>query len=155
MKDIRFLSACIAIVTITTVSCKKSSVEPAAPGESELKLLTRDWVISAGTISPSLGGITDFFNQWWDPCDKDNIYKFGDGGIYILDEGPLKCSPGNPQTKTGVWTYNSNSKDLYFKAGYDYYTMNVVELSNSGFKAITKDTISGVVYTETWTFKVK
>ena len=98
-----------------------------------------------------MGGITDFFNNWWDACERDDIYKFQAGGVYINDEGPLSCSGGS-QTRTGIWTYNKNKKELFFKAG-DYYTMTVFELDNTHFKATTKDTIGGIIYTETWTFK--
>lgn len=150
MKPILFPLTCFIIISTAVISCKKSADAPAV---DETAQLTRNWVLTAATLSPAIGGITDFFNDWWDACDRDNVYKFQAGGVYINDPGALTCSASS-QTRTGVWTYNKNNKELYFNAG-DYYTMKVFELDNTHFKATTKDTISGVIYTSTWTFKAQ
>ena len=138
-------------VFVSINSCKKLNDAPTPV--DEMVLLMKNWVMTAGKVDPPVLGMTDFFANWG-ACERDDIYKFSSNNVFIRDEGPSKCNSSNPQTKTGTWTYNTATKKLWFKA-VDAYNMTVIELNETTLKATTKDTISGIIYTGTFTFKAQ
>lgn len=58
-------------------------------------------------------------------CEKDNFYVFYKGGSAEVNEGAVKCNPGNAQSYSEVWAFSSNESRFLFK-GKDWkiYQLN-------------------------------
>ncbi len=116
MKLINKINAAIITASLMMIiySCKKDLT--VAPTPDVLTLLqNKNWKISAIKISPAYFGISDVFNGLYFDCEKDDIYKFQDNGVFVLDDGPLQCDTIYAQQMNGVWNYNSTTKNLHFE----------------------------------------
>ena len=126
MRKITTLIALITIITAGFTSCKKSNDKV---DDETAMLMNKNWKITARTVTPELFAV-DLL-----PCEKNNLYNFNAHNVFVFDEGPTKCSPSVPQTKTGTWSYNTTTKKLLIQAG-DKTEITVTELTNDTFKGI-------------------
>ena len=116
----------------------------------------KTWKLTSLTISPAVNGQTEVLGEFYDPCEQDDLYKLNANNAFILDEGASKCDPAYPQTRTGTWTYDKNSKILKtIITGTNSYSNEyyVSEITNDYFKtniAIQEDSVN---YTLTGTFR--
>ena len=79
--------------------------------------------------------------------DKDNFITFNSNGTFIVDEGPTRGSPGDPQIVTGVWQFSANeTKITYTATGSSQVTYDIVQLDPSTLKYTYLQTIAGSVY---------
>ena len=144
---------------LTLLGCKKDKETP-APSKTEL-LTSKDWVISAQTVSPGLpnpngGTITDLYAQLA-PCDKDDFIRFDTPGAFKEDEGAAKCNSSSTQTRTGTWVFGNNETVVTI-AGTNVESAgsyNLVDLSASTMKLTVTQALNGVNYTVTTTFTKK
>ncbi len=150
---IRF-SFCLACLVPSLFSCKKS--DPPPP-DIEKTLQNKNWRLTGLTLSPAYAGVTDLYNLMYEDCEKDNLYLFNAGNNFIYSEGPTLCYPGDPQTKPGTWSYNSNSKILTFQIGSgttsDTYSLTITEINETNFTGTQIEDFSGTPTTETWRFQ--
>ena len=84
-----------------------------------------------GTIdSPIPGGI-------FLPCDVDNTLTFNkDGATGVLDEGPTKCSPTDPQTADFGWSLKNGDSVINFTGNLPAELqgdINILTLTNTQF----------------------
>ena len=57
------------------------------------------------------GYIDNDIYQFYDVCEKDNVYTFKKNGEYVIDEGASKCDPADPQVYNSHWEFrNGESK---------------------------------------------
>ena len=96
MKKILWIIASLLIWT----SCKKKDTIPQ-------NLLLGKW-----TLSDYIHDGADIFPTAFSPCWIDNIITFASNNQLTSDEGPTKCDPADPQTLTGSYTFDANSKLL-------------------------------------------
>ena len=87
-------------------SCKKDSVK------SKTDLITASsWKLTARTVDPAIniGGkmVTDYYAEM-DTWDKDDFLTYLKDGNAILDDGPTKENPSDPQTVTFSWAFNAD-----------------------------------------------
>jgi len=130
------LTTCLLVFSgisgLTTMSsCTDEPIKP----KTKTELLTASaWKIKEFTVNPGIdiGGvvITDFLTQL-DPCDIDdlNIYKADGNGI--IDEGPTKCNPSDPQTTTFKWVFNPDETKIT-EDNTDTY--DIIQLDETTFK---------------------
>lgn len=107
------------------VSCSKKS---SGPTKAEL-LVSSPWLFNSTGLDVNKDGFVDtnlpagYLNN----CDLDNILTFNADGTGIVDEGALKCDPGNPQTTPFTWTFNSSETIINFpSAVFNNITGDVV-----------------------------
>ena len=145
------MAAILVCLAIQLISCKKDSTS--SPGTATL-LQNKNWKITTLTISPAYFGITDVLNGLFFDCERDDLYKFAAGAQFVLDNGTLKCAPTDPQSQSGTWNYNSNSRILHFEianAGL-VHDINISGINETSFTGTSKDTLTDAVHTLTWTF---
>jgi hypothetical protein len=100
MKKITYFVLMLMIASFV-FSCKKKDPEP-----SPRQKIIGKWKMIAG--SSTVGGITTPAAA----CELDDITEFKTGDIYTIDEGPTKCDPADPQTRTGPYSLNEAGTTL-------------------------------------------
>ena len=153
MRKIKILS--IITLTVLVINCKKD--ENVTSSRKDL-LSGKSWIMTAETISPAINVngtlITDLFSQ--EPsCAKDDIAKLNSNGTYTLEEGQTKCSVNDPQVyETGTWTLNSDETIIVMTSSTSIVTnAKIQELTASKLVTTEEETLSGIKYTLTITFK--
>ena len=113
--------------------------------------------MTAESISPAINVngtlITDFYSQ--EPsCTKDDLAKLNSNGTYTLEEGLTKCSANDPQVyETGTWTLNSDETVLVMTSSGVVTNAKIQELTATKLVITEEETINGIKYTLTITFK--
>ena len=116
MKKLLLLTLSLAALS----ACKKNNDNtPATPSNTDL-LVAKSWRVTAQTYTVSSavlnGGnplTTDIYAAYYaTPCRADNFVTFNSNNTLVADEGALKCSPTDPQTKSGTWSFNSDKTKL-------------------------------------------
>ncbi len=108
----------LTIIASLFVACGDDD-SGSTPGASKSKteLLTEGkWKISAMTIDPAvdMGNgtlITDFYNNFLDECDRDDLLNWNADGTYAHDEGETSCdsaSAGGEVYDEGTWSFNAD-----------------------------------------------
>jgi hypothetical protein len=86
------------------------------------------------TISPGIdiGGtvITDFYAQFVEPCDKDDLVKYDGNKTGVYDDGTVKCDPKDPQTTNFTWSFDLSET----KITEDGETYDIDELTETTLK---------------------
>jgi hypothetical protein len=107
-RTLRTLSI-VAIAALGFSACKKSKDD-----KSRTELLTQaNWKVVAIQERSSL-------TAPWGPnehltapnCEKDNFITFKTPNTGELNEGPTKCSAGDPQIETFTWAFTDGEKKL-------------------------------------------
>jgi len=112
----------------------------------------RNFKIIAATIVPMLSGISDLYANW-DPCSKDDIYRFEKSGILSLDQGLLKCFATDPQTTNGNWVLSNSDKQFTMVINGNTQVYDIVKNDGNEFVIKYSSTFSGNMHTITYTFK--
>jgi len=152
MRKIKILLIITLIAMV--VNCKKD--ENAATSRKDL-LSGKTWIMTAETISPAMNVngtlITDFYSQ--EPsCTRDDIAKLNSNGTYTLEEGATKCSANDPQVyETGTWTLNSDETVLVLTSNGTVTNAKIQELTATKLVIIEEETLNGIKYTLTSTYK--
>jgi hypothetical protein len=157
----RILSAITAftlLLVFILAACKKNKDEAQAQ-DVEALLLNKNWKLTAFTVSPSIdfgNGLTNDVLSNWDSCDKDDLYVFKPNNVFLSDEGPTKCNPGEPQQSMATWSYNKTNKLLTYCVGTtgacDSHSWTITEINDNQFKATYPESINNIAYTLNVTF---
>lgn len=101
----------VTLFAFVTSCSKKSS----GPSKSEL-LVSASWKFNSTGLDVNKDGFvdTDLPAGYLNNCDLDNILTFAADGTGTVDEGALKCDPGNPQTTPFTWTFNASQTVINF-----------------------------------------
>ena len=112
MRKIIFLFAASFFIIFIEACSKKDKTA----SKTEL-LTTGTWKITAVVSDNDGNGTyeTDDFATF-SPCYTDNFWSFTIPSIVILDEGPTKCAPSDPQTENGTWQLTQNETHLMINA---------------------------------------
>ena len=145
-----------ALMGVAVMGCSKKKEETPAPSKTEL-LTNKNWIISAQTVSPgiNIGGttVTDLYAQSA-ACDKDDFVRFETPNVFKQDEGATKCSPSDPQTLTGTWSYNADQTIITVTPqGSTASSANVQDLTATSLKLSQTQTSGNVTYTFTTTYR--
>lgn len=147
-KQIFTLLAASALFFAT--SCNKEDDSIAVPTKTKTQLLFQStWKFSNATV-----GGTDV-SAAIQPCQKDNILTFIAAGIGSVDEGPLKCNAGDPQTNSFLWSFSSgetvlNISTVLFTGGSNTFT--IVSLTETQLVASQTITVGGTPQNAVVTF---
>jgi len=111
--------------------------------EDEASLIG-SWKVTGAIFNPPVdtngttsgGTVTDAYGMLFtQDCDKDNLFIFQDGGVYLGDEGALKCDPLSAQQDTGAYTF----------AGTVITIIEGGDTTKFNNAAVTKTTLTGTV----------
>ncbi|GHN01667.1 hypothetical protein WSM22_31560 [Cytophagales bacterium WSM2-2] len=154
VKLISCLSVGLVVALGALVSCSKKNETP-IPSKESLLVLNNGWRLTSVTISPGIGGVTDYYNTVLEACERDNIMLFDPHGTYTVDEGATKCDPSDPQTADhGTWTFNA-SKTVITQISADVsalpVALNIVSLSATTLVYKSSINFLGTDYTLTVT----
>ena len=155
LRPVLFLMA----VLVGLLSCKKDDKTSLTKTEM---LTGKYWITTSMTVSPAVmvagTPITDIWAQA-DACSKDDLQKFDTPNLFTADEGATKCDVNAPQTTTGTWSFNSDQTVISVTQGTDTYSYNIINLSESEFKASYQELsdlgAGSLNYTFTYTAQVK
>lgn len=156
MKQLATTRNSILILTLVMVfsACKKD--QETTSDNTVTTLQNKNWKISALTVTPGFSGqgTDDIYNSAMEVCEKDNLFRFNTGNVFLFDEGPTKCDPTDPQSETGTWNYNTSESTLNIQLSSpsDAINLKIVSISENGFVGKQTESISGVNYVYTWTF---
>jgi len=106
----------LALAAVSLSACKKDS--DTTPSRTDL-LTTPKWRMTAETETLTIsqpGGspgptVLDR-HAGKTACERDNFHKFNVNNSWVIDEGPSKCLPSDPQTGTSTWAFNSDQTKL-------------------------------------------
>ena len=105
MKNIKFLSILILVLTLSTISCSKKD----SSSKTSKELLTsKKW----SQLTFKINGIVEV----QDACQSDNYIQFSSDGTYVYNPGTVKCYTGET-AQTGTWTLSSDGKTLTVGGG--------------------------------------
>ena len=130
-------TTCVAMASMVIfASCKKDD------DKSRTELLTQsNWKLVSDQEKAGSAPWEEYIDDY-DPCELDNYFKFNTNGSVVLDEGPTKCDPTDPQTETGNWSFESNESRL----NLDGYVVDIEELNGSTLTFTSTETFGGVTY---------
>jgi hypothetical protein len=152
----RFLYLLPLAMGLSLTACKKDSETTPAPTKSEL-LTAKNWRVSAAVTTTKVGtaATTTVDDYAGSPaCEKDDFIKFEANKTLVANGGTVLC-PGDPQTASGAWDFNSDQTKLTLGVGSTGLVgqYDLAELSATTLKISTTDTSTpGTVETSTITF---
>lgn len=112
MKKLIFLLTASFIIFCIQACSKKDKTA------SKAELLTSGtWKLTTVVADEDGNGTyeTDRFATFSD-CYTDNIWSFTIAALVVMDEGPTKCAPTDPQTENGSWQFTQNETHLRINA---------------------------------------
>ncbi|MBC6991011.1 hypothetical protein [Hymenobacter sp. BT491] len=129
-------------------------------GDVKTQLLTaKNWRVSSDVIETTRNGVADApYDKYANlaPCGKDDFIRFRDDMSMLVDEGPTKCAPNDPQTQGGKWSWNSGQTEITMTdptfAGRDKYS-GPVDLTTDTITIVLTDTKGTTVTKETIVYK--
>lgn len=140
-KLLSFAALGLLSVSLAFVSCSKDDDDDSPAPKTKTQLITQStWRFSAATVG---GADVSAFLQ---ACQKDNILTFASNGTGIVDEGPLKCNAGDPQTNPFTWNFLNNETQLFISATLfsgGSSTFNIVTLSETQLVVSQNITVGG------------
>jgi hypothetical protein len=149
MKKVKLTFMFISLAYVYALVGCNSDKAVAPSFDTQLLTIPNGWKISAATISPALGGVTDYL-QILPDCGEDNLTFFKKDGSYKIDEGSTKCDPSDPQSIEGTWSFVSAKNLLVFTpANPDDFALplTIVSLSSTSFVYTSQLDLLGQNYT--------
>lgn len=140
-KLLSFAALGLLSVSLAFVSCSKDDDDDSPAPKTKTQLITQStWRFSAATVGGA--DVSPFLQA----CQKDNILTFASNGTGIVDEGPLKCNAGDPQTNPFTWNFLNNETQLFISATLfsgGSSTFNIVTLSETQLVVSQNITVGG------------
>ena len=117
MKGYYFVFVCC--MTFFTISCQKDDSGSGTTTKTKTELIaSSSWKYNDAQIDSDNNGTGDLPLPTGivEACQTDNVIVFTANGSGSVDEGPTKCSPGDPQTIPFTWNFSSNETILNFSS---------------------------------------
>lgn len=144
----RVLLLATLAVTCVFSACKKDEDKPKSKGDL---LMAKSWRMTAQTEAVGAAAATDTFSGDED-CSKDDLLKFMQNGVALLDEGPTKCDPNDPQSFPANWALSDNDSKLTLTIFIGAVTYDVEQLTSDKMILVERDTDNGVTTVTRSTF---
>ncbi|HTN17587.1 MAG TPA: lipocalin family protein [Chitinophagaceae bacterium] len=138
----RFTFLTMLCLSVCFSACKKDPEETKAVVKPS-GLLYGQWKMTAYTHNNE----DAFLNGQIPNCVKDDRVIFTRSNTVINDEGPTKCNPSDPQTKTGPYTYNSAQNTLSVTTDGTERLSELITLDSTTLKIRQKDNNDVITYT--------
>lgn len=135
MKKMIRYSFIAAIAAVSLSSCKKDE-------KTRMELITAgNWKIVSDQVKFGNGNWEEFITGY-EACELDNYIKFNTNNTVEGNEGATKCSPDDPQSMTGQWSFaNGESQISMFGE-----VANIDELNESTIVTSSSETFNGTTY---------
>src|SRR5690348_7425622 len=107
------IPASLVAAALAFTACEKSTSPGTGSGPDVL--YGKKWKVTAEAWSPPitvLGMTIGDVYATREACDKDNFVTYSANGTSVMDEGPTKCDPDNPQTTSTKWTLSADGKTM-------------------------------------------
>lgn len=87
-------------------------------------------------------------------CKADDYRIFRKNATYVLYEGPVKCNPLEPASKTGTWSFQNNDSKLQLNIPGSSFAIiyNVNWIDKTKMILSTSSTSGGVTFYERYTY---
>lgn len=143
----------LCMICLLQVSCKKDD-NPVPVDNTSALLQNKNWKLTAGTVSPANFGLTDWYNDFLEDCNRDDLFRFNTANLFVIDEGPSKCNSFDLQSHEGSWSYTESTKTLHFALNppSDNYDLTITQINENSFTGKMQEVELGVTYTYTWVF---
>tara|TARA_R110000850_G_scaffold91940_7_gene195526 strand:+ start:190 stop:672 length:483 start_codon:yes stop_codon:yes gene_type:complete len=145
------------LVGLTVTSCKEEDKTDPPPTRTEM-LTGNNWTRTRIEIEPAIdidnnGTQENNLTPYFAACDLDDFMNLKTDKTYIVEEGPSKCDPNDPQIiETGVWTLNSDNTRIALTGGGVTTDVLIKSISSSQWIGEEKFVDQGVTYTLTTTY---
>ncbi len=145
----------LALVGIAFTGCKKDKDETKA--DKTGMLAEKNWKMTAATIDPAIDWfgngtlVTNLYAQL-PVCTKDDLTIFRKNGTVAFDEGTAKCEPNDPQTRSGLWSFNTDQTIVSVTDDGETDSWEIIELTKEKLKVDYTIVDEGLTYTITSTF---
>ena len=133
MNKVKFLMSLVLLFIMAGLSsCNNDDPKP-----SKTELISRTWMLSGVKMAGQ-----DVF-EFWEECEKDNLYIFSKDGEFTIDEGAIRCESNSPQTLVGLWSLTGDSK-IIFSDNFDLEPQDILALSKTTLRV--SYTYDGVLF---------
>ncbi len=121
--------------------------------------LTGIWKLTDAVADPSLIDTTEtgqLFGHLFenlDACYKDNVLTFDGDGLFILDEGAIKCDSTSSQVMNGTWVFKDDESIISMRLSNGVTDrLNIINLTDH-ILTVFGVTDNGLVNQDiTWTY---
>lgn len=134
-------------------ACKKDSEN--TPSKTDL-ITAKNWQLTGltvtTTITPASGSASTTTRDDYPllgACERDNIYKYNTNKALVLDEGPTKCDPADPQTAITTWDFNSDQTRLLTGSNF---SEDILELSATTLRVRDTNAYAYTIGTTSYSF---
>ena len=157
----RLKTSIIALATgiLLFAACKKTEKDPdpTPPATKSKHELISDgkWQYSALSFILKVNGKDTTMDAWsvLEDCRKDDFSTYSTNGTGTIDEGPTKCDPADPQTKSLTWEFQDNETYVKVTDNNGPTRMKIIELTATQAKFETRTLIGADSATVVSTFK--
>lgn len=141
----------LTALTLST-SCQKDKKKTTTPSTVKTDYLTKaPWNVIL--LRSSLDGVTWFDEtSTLDACELDNTETFLKNFSGIIDEGPSKCDPSDPQTTDFNWSFNTDQTTLTVVDSFSSDILHILILDNTTLKVTSSENFGSVTYYAEITF---
>lgn len=150
LKTLALMGAVCTSVVFT--SCKKDDDKK----ETETTpSIVGTWKITAQTITTNFGGMESTQDMYADmePCQKDDLIKFGEDKTVTTSPGATKCDPSEPASESaGKWELISNNTKLRLIDQGDTSVADVLTLNATTLSIKESESFQGATYSTKLTF---
>lgn len=151
----------IALLGIAFTSCEEDKKDETKADKTAL-LTEKNWKVTAMTVDPAIDlfgtgtPVTNVYAQM-PACVKDDVTIFRKNGTVAFDEGGSKCAANDPQTRSGLWTFNTDQTIVSITEAGETDSWKIIELTKDRVKTefTVQDEDSGITYTITSTYAIK
>lgn len=148
----------LALVAVAFTGCKEDKDDTKA--DKTGMLVEKQWQLTAMTIDPAIDWfgngtlVTNIFAQL-PACAKDDVTIFRKNGTVAFDEGGSKCATNDPQTRSGLWTFDPNQTVISITEDGETDSWNILDFGNDRIKVEFTVEDEGITYTLTSTYTTK
>jgi len=120
-KQLAPLLATLIAVSFFLPACQKDDNLPVLKTKTQL-ITESAWKFGSATVSGSDA------SGYLQACQKDNVYTFVAAGTGVINEGPTKCDPNDPQSNPFTWNFTNseatlNISTILFTGGNNDFTL--------------------------------
>lgn len=147
---------CLLLLLSSLFFTACSDDDDAVVESAAANLPNKQWVFTEIKVKAFLteeDALADF-----DECDKDNLMEFREERVLIVDEGPSKCSPDDPQQTEGTWNVQGETLVITgLDLGLDDSSLQIkiTETTSSTLKGTFEESIQGFPVMGRLTLSVK
>ena len=135
----KFLMALALLATLT--SCKKDGSQELTTKSKKELLTAKEWIVEKVEERENQSAWEDVFPQF-EPCLKDNRFKFKTDFTVVYNEGPVACVPNTPNQiiETQTWRFNAD-ETILITGGIEN---KILQLDADKLVAVTVETAGGI-----------